>query len=268
MIDANYGGMQNPIIRYNVFRGYSSDPNNTGQTGTIVANNSDVTGAVIYGNVFDTTRTANGIITGTSQGKMSNAKVYNNTFLNAYPSSGAWLGGGQAGGTGNVAYNNLFYNMEAALGSGSTSDYNAYFSTTSSPAEAHKQTGSGNPFNNSAGYDYTLKANTTAGNALASPYNVDPKGNSRTTWTRGAFEYGVTSTNAIITVSPSTLNFGSVIVGAATDLAFTVGNVGGGTLSGTATVSAPFSIVAGGTYSLGANQSQAVAVRLSPDIHG
>ena len=47
---------------------------------------------------------------------------------------------------------------------------------------------------------------------------------------------------------------------------FTVENVGNGTLSGTASVSAPFSIVSGGSYNLGAGQSQTVVVVFSPAV--
>jgi PKD repeat protein len=43
---------------------------------------------------------------------------------------------------------------------------------------------------------------------------------------------------------------------------------GGGTLSGSATVPAPFSIVSGGTYSLTANAAQAVVMRYSPTAAG
>ena len=71
-----------------------------------------------------------------------------------------------------------------------------------------------------------------------------------------------------ITVTPSALDFGSVSVGETADLTFTVENDGEETRSGEATVSAPFSIVSGGTYSLGAGQSQAVTVRYSPTSKG
>ena len=47
---------------------------------------------------------------------------------------------------------------------------------------------------------------------------------------------------------------------------FTVQNTGTGTLSGTASVSAPFSVVSGGSYSLGANASQTVVVAFSPAV--
>jgi hypothetical protein len=76
------------------------------------------------------------------------------------------------------------------------------------------------------------------------------------------------STNPVIQVSPNSVSFGSVAVGTASNMSVAVQNLGGGTLAGTATVSAPFSVIAGGTYSLGANQSQTVTVRFSPTATG
>ena len=51
-------------------------------------------------------------------------------------------------------------------------------------------------------------------------------------------------------------------------LTLTVQNAGGGTLAGTATVSAPFQIISGGGYSLGPNQSQNVVLRFNPATTG
>lgn len=67
-----------------------------------------------------------------------------------------------------------------------------------------------------------------------------------------------------ISVSPSSLNFGSVLVGGYADLTFNVQNSGGGTLAGNASVSAPFSVASGGSYNLGAGASQLVTIRYSP----
>jgi hypothetical protein len=47
-----------------------------------------------------------------------------------------------------------------------------------------------------------------------------------------------------------------------------VQNIGNGTLNGTASVSTPFSIISGGTYSLNANQTQTVKVAFNPGIAG
>jgi subtilisin family serine protease len=71
-----------------------------------------------------------------------------------------------------------------------------------------------------------------------------------------------------ISVSPTSRNFGSVPLGSSEDRSFTVQNLGGGVLSGVASVSAPFSIVSGGSYSLAAGASQAVTVRFTPAAAG
>ena len=68
----------------------------------------------------------------------------------------------------------------------------------------------------------------------------------------------------VISVSPSSLNFGGVNVGGSLDRTITVRNVGGSVLNGNATSSTPFAIVSGGSYSLSAGQSQTVTVRFSP----
>lgn len=65
-------------------------------------------------------------------------------------------------------------------------------------------------------------------------------------------------------VTPSSHDFGSVIVGSSSDFIFSVQNIGGGILTGTASVSPPFSIVSGGSYNLGAGESQDVMVRFTP----
>src|SRR5207245_868717 len=67
---------------------------------------------------------------------------------------------------------------------------------------------------------------------------------------------------------PTTVDFGSVVVGQSADRSFTVTNTGGGTLTGAASTSAPFSIVAGGSFSLGAGASQVVVVRFTPTTVG
>jgi hypothetical protein len=69
----------------------------------------------------------------------------------------------------------------------------------------------------------------------------------------------------VISVTPGSQPFGSVAVGSSASLPFTVTNAGSGTLSGSAGgVSAPFSVVSGGTYNLSAGASQTVTVSFSP----
>src|SRR5207249_362603 len=69
-------------------------------------------------------------------------------------------------------------------------------------------------------------------------------------------------------VSPTgTVNFGSVNLGSFADQTFTVSNTGGGTVSGAASMSAPFSVVSGSPFSLvGVGATQVVKVRFSPVV--
>ncbi len=68
----------------------------------------------------------------------------------------------------------------------------------------------------------------------------------------------------VISVTPSSLDLGNVGVGSSADLTFTVKNTGGGTLSGSASASAPFSIVGSSSYSLAFNENKTITVRFSP----
>ncbi|MGE4092890.1 MAG: choice-of-anchor D domain-containing protein [Candidatus Binatia bacterium] len=63
------------------------------------------------------------------------------------------------------------------------------------------------------------------------------------------------------------LDFGSVEIGQSTTRSFSVTNEGEGTLIGSVSISGPFSIVSGGSFSLGANQSQTVSVRFTPTVN-
>jgi Abnormal spindle-like microcephaly-assoc'd, ASPM-SPD-2-Hydin len=78
----------------------------------------------------------------------------------------------------------------------------------------------------------------------------------------------VRKTDPIIQVTPSSLNFGYVAVGSTKDLNLTVKNAGGGTLTGNATTTVPFSIVSGGSYNLNSDQSQVVTIRYQPTSEG
>lgn len=68
----------------------------------------------------------------------------------------------------------------------------------------------------------------------------------------------------VISVTPASMDFGSVQVGSTKDMLFFVQNTGGGTLSGSASVAAPFSVVSGSPYSVGSGQSRTVTVRYTP----
>jgi len=68
-----------------------------------------------------------------------------------------------------------------------------------------------------------------------------------------------------ISVTPASQDFGSVTLGSSADRSFTVQNSGGGTLTGNATTSATYySVVSGGSFSLGAGATQTVVVRFAP----
>jgi adhesin HecA-like repeat protein len=68
----------------------------------------------------------------------------------------------------------------------------------------------------------------------------------------------------IIQVNPGSIGYGTILTGTSKTNSFTVQNIGTGTLSGTASVGSPFSIVSGGSYNLGAGQTQLVLVAFRP----
>lgn len=72
----------------------------------------------------------------------------------------------------------------------------------------------------------------------------------------------------ILTVTPSSLDFGAVTVGNFKDLTFTLENTGYGILDGSVTVLSPFSIEDGEYYSLTHGQTHIVKVRFHPTISG
>lgn len=78
---------------------------------------------------------------------------------------------------------------------------------------------------------------------------------------------GSSQPSPVLAVSPSTLDFGLVGVGRSKDLTLKVQNVGGGELTGTATVTAPF-VIAGNNYSLRSGQSKSLKVRYMPTVQG
>ena len=113
-----------------------------------------------------------------------------------------------------------------------------------------------------------INAGANLGNFFTTDMAGTPRGS---LWDIGAFEYlssAPPNTNPVIAITPTNLNFGALIIGTSSNLSLTVQNTGGGTLSGTASATAPFSIVSGGTYSLLAGQSQTVSVVYSPTAAG
>ncbi len=69
---------------------------------------------------------------------------------------------------------------------------------------------------------------------------------------------------ANLLVSPASLNFGPVSIGATNSLPFSVINTGYQSLSGTATVAGPFAVAAGIPYNVGVGQTQVVTVSFAP----
>lgn len=149
-------------------------------------------GCKIYGNVFWKERqegfAQNGVVTTWSASDARNNLIYNNVFADhavpgvQFPDSS----------TSNTAYNNIFYNNAQSFTGVGTHDYNWFFNSGGTFGEANAQAGSGDPFTNLVGEDFTLTAATNAGTTLGSPYNTDPTGATRGadgTWDRGAYEF-------------------------------------------------------------------------------
>jgi len=110
---------------------------------------------------------------------------------------------------------------------------------------------------------------------LYSAFTYDKEDHSRPSsgaWDIGPYAYGSSggggNTNPVVLVSPASLDFGTVLTGLGTNLTLTVQNTGGGTLTGSASVTAPFQIISGGTYNLGSNQTQTVTVKFNPTAAG
>ena len=187
-LNANESNLSNLIARYNFFLDWSND----WSTATIVANNSDITSAEVCGNIFKNASGANGLITGTSAGTMSNVKVYNNTFHTFTAGFDNWLGDSIGSPTGNVARNNILMSMVRDFAGNWNTDYDMFVSTTGTLNEANDVVTTTNPFVDHANNNYRLSAGTTAGQTLAS-CTTDMYGTTRGsdgTWDRGAIEYG------------------------------------------------------------------------------
>ena len=125
-----------------------------------------------------------------------NVNLINNTFTNINVNAGVFYGGPF---TNTTIRNNIFDNVSGGFGffgespSGTnTHDYNSYYNT-SSPTEAHKQTGTSSPLVAPWTGNFRLKYATQAGDSsVGSLCNTDPAGNVRGsdgTWDRGAFEF-------------------------------------------------------------------------------
>jgi hypothetical protein len=173
-----------------------------------------------YGNVIWTSNGngsknggfGNGIVSCTNGDSCPGWVVYNNTIANGTfnLSNSLSFGNGNPGeGSSITEANNLFWNATPASNGVScransicSTDYDYFGSTTHTP-QSHEQVTTLNPFTNWMSGNFHLTADTNAGASLSSPFNVDPDGNTRTTWTRGAFQF-VSGTSATV-ASPTSL---------------------------------------------------------------
>ena len=266
----------------------------------------NVVNVVVYNNIFDAsdgTAPADGLLYVDLEKITTASSVYacNNTFIGgaAVNVAGINLDGDIYGGNPSHFYllNNVFvhnyYGLIWFYNSASTlvCDTNDYYGCSAN-AFASSASGSGGGGSlaswQAIGYDlHSLTVNPDlnisdqpqpgspligAGeNLTALGITNDYLGNPRPAtgpWTIGAYQGASVLTNAAILVTPSSQNFGTVTIGASSNLTFTVQNAGGGTLSGSASVAAPFGVVAGGTYSLTNAQSQIVTVGYTPTVAG
>jgi hypothetical protein len=210
-------------------------------------------------------------------GSINNIVMDNNSVRNSTNSPGITLSAQDT--VSELKNNALWMNNQggdqASMSSGVVSANNAYGGGTWS-GSGGKVTGAvDSDFVNAAAGDFHLaspSAREVDAGITISSFSTDADGVARpqgAAWDIGAYEYPSGGAQVpLLSVSPLSLNFGTITVGTTADQTFTVKNGGAGTLSGTATVSAPFSIVSGGSYSLGAGQTQVITVRFSPNSGG
>ncbi len=185
---ANHGEIVNlyysgngAIVRYNHWRDAFLGP---GGGGTALVAITQADGLEFYGNVAHDFAVGDGAI-GFDGFSSSGNRVYNNTFVN---NLGFNAGTAFGAGTDNLVYNNLWVNAGTVNLAG-THDFNA-FGDDDARGEPNAQTNvSSAIFVDAAGGDFHLSANTSPGTPLEDPYDVDPDGEPRVTWSRGAFEH-------------------------------------------------------------------------------
>lgn len=205
----------NVVIRWNILndndgQGYLSFAYGTGGFLRIYGNvifNAHTDGDLYMGN--------NGGMVDFMEGTTDNVYAYHNTFVN---NAGEYPGNPYAfilsaaeppaviaeGGTA-VIYNNLFYNLEgAAISVAFTISHNAYGGGGSPGGDNLQADLASSIFQDYAGFNFRLASNTTAGKTLSSEgwwsagvdaffgqldYATDMDGNTRSTWSRGAYEW-------------------------------------------------------------------------------
>jgi len=288
------GQLQNLMIARNKFGG-DIGVNNTAHV-YLEAETTDsvISNAVICNNIFlqpTVPQACFGVITvgggGNFMGKIANNTIFgvnvngfnaimlsggSPTLLNNVV-SGAWTGVAFYRATPGAR---LDYNLWANLGdNGIGLGYRTIASWQSylgAPNERHSSVVT-NPLLNSDGTPQTNAPIIGVGTNLSAIFTTDFLGTARPgtgVWDIGGYQYATAPSlpNAIIALSPGALSFGSISVGSTTNRTVSVQNTGGGTLAGSASVTAPFSVVSGSPYSIGAGLSQIVTVRYSPTITG
>lgn len=186
-LNANESDLGNLTARFNLYLDWS----NSWSTATIVANNSNINGAMICGNIFHNASGTNGLITGTSAGTMNNVKVYNNTFHIFTGGFDLWLGASMGSSSGNEARNNILMQMSRSIAGNWNTNYDMFVSTTGSTSEPNAVTTTASPFTNATAGQYTLTGPTSAGQTVTG-CSTDYLGRTRGadgTWDRGALEY-------------------------------------------------------------------------------
>lgn len=265
-------GMNNTIWRNNVW----IDIEGTGVIMLGDGGNNEIYGNLVYWSSAypnpgqDGNYIGNGTFTTWTAYKTVNNKFYNNTII--VPNKGGIEFGISYPNTtsSGTARNNLYYcaaGNRNVYSSSINADYDIFYGLTHS-SQANGVNGTGNPFVDSVNYDFRLKAHTVPGNNLGAAYNMDMNENIRTTWDRGAMEYGQPNPNPVLALSSTELRFGSVVTNTTLDLTVVVENTGSGQLTGSVTATSPYSIVSGGNYSLSAGQSQSVVIRYAPVATG
>jgi Big-like domain-containing protein/purple acid phosphatase-like protein/ASPM-SPD-2-Hydin domain-containing protein len=142
--------------------------------------------------------------------------------------------------------------------------YRVYYGTSGSPCTGSSWASVASPTSSpSAGQRVSLRL---TGLTTGATYNVavsaidaagaeSPCSNVASAVSRA--EFGVSPTGSV--------SFGTVALGSFAEQSFTVSNTSGGTISGTASVAAPFSVVSGTPFTLaGQGSTQSVIVRFTP----
>jgi hypothetical protein len=200
--------------------------------------------------------------------------IYNNTIYNCAGFGVDVQNGAQAAVINNLAvYNNIGNSPPEGQAASIVSDGNAFSLPWVFPSEGPHSVGLSKAdivttlANPSAG-DFHLKAGSPvlSKGIVLSDFADDIAGNVRgAIWDIGAYQSSrASAATPLVAVMPPVQDFGSVAVGTTVTKTFTVQNRGSQLLAGIVNVAAPFKIISGGAYSLGAGQSQVVTVQFNP----